>query len=308
MTRVKILVGATLLCAASIASAQDAPDPAAPPPDGSAPPAVTTTGAAPGAWSQQVIDQPMTLQAGKLAVYGNVDILHFSTTVGTVTASSTAEGLDLGVGYGVSDKLTVGLAYAFSLHDFEIKGPLTLYGAFSLYNKDKLTVGASANLTLNFNGGADAMGNTTTTETLQAGLGVRYKVTNKIALYTGGSSPGNLSGALGIVNETPRAGSVLGQHLTIGLNSNAPIAFDIPIGVGLQVAPNAFVWANTSIAHIKFSNTSNAFLFADYIPLNVGFDYSVDQHLQVGAYLTLPDLENSKFDLLVFGIGARYYN
>jgi len=307
MTRVKILVGATLLCAASIASAQDAPDPAAPPPDGTAP-AVTTAGAAPGAWSQQVIDQPMTLQAGKLAVYGNLDILHFSTTVGTVTASATSEGLDLGVGYGVSDKLTVGLAYAFSLHDFEIKGPLTLYGAFSLYNKDKLTVGASANLTLNFNGGADAMGNSTTTETLQAGLGVRYKVTDKIALYSGGSSPGNLSGALGVVNETPRAGSVLGQHLTIGLNSNGPITFDIPIGVGFQAAPNIFVWANTSVAHIKISNASNAFLFADYIPLNVGLDYSVDQHLQVGGYLTLPDLENAKFDLLVFGVGARYFN
>src|SRR3569832_2903464 len=125
MTRVKILVGATLLCAASSAAAQDAPDPAAPPPDGSAPPAGTTTGAAPGAGSQQVIDQPMTLQAGKLAVYGNVDILHFSTTVGTVTASSTAEGLDLGVGYGVSDKQTVGHAYAFTLHAIEIKGPNT---------------------------------------------------------------------------------------------------------------------------------------------------------------------------------------
>jgi hypothetical protein len=266
-------------------------------------------GAAPGAWTSVIIDQPMTLRAGKIAGYANFDLtrLSFTDAMGNST-SATGEGLDLGLGYGVSDKLTVGASYAFSLHDFEIKGPLTLYGALSLYDKDKLTVAAGANLTLDFNGGIDAMGNSTVTETLQAGLGVRYKVTPKIAVYTGGTAPPGFSGSLGSVTETPRAGSVVGQHLSIGLNSNAPITFDIPVGVGLQLAPNAFLYANTSIAHIKLANSTNEILFADYIPINVGLRYSVDQHMELGGFITLPDVENAHFDLLVFGLGIRYFN
>ncbi|MEO8551169.1 MAG: hypothetical protein ABI678_14395, partial [Kofleriaceae bacterium] len=89
---------------------------------------------------------------------------------------------------------------------------------------------------------------------------------------------------------------------------DAPITFDIPVGIGLQAAPNAFLYANTSIAHIKIANSANAFIFADYIPLNVGLRYAVDQHLEVGAFITLPDVENAQFDLLVFGVGARYFN
>lgn len=296
MKRVKLIVGASLLLAAGAASAQDAPDPAAPPPpDGSmTAPAVMPA----GAWSESVIDQPMTLRAGKIAVYGNLDVAKLTVTdpVSMMSASSTSEGLDLGVGYGVNDKITVGLTYAFALHEFEIKGPLTLFGAATLYDKDKLTVGASADLLIRLGD--------TTTEAIQAGLGVRYKVTPKIAVYTGGGG----GGFLGIPNETPRAGGVLGQHLSIGLNSDAPISFDIPIGIGIQAAPQAFIWANTSIAHLKIANDSTSVIFADFIPLNVGVSYAVDQHLEVGAYLTLPDLKEAQFDLLFFGIGARYYN
>lgn len=306
MKRVKLIVGASLLFAAGTAAAQGDPDPAAPPPDASAGggAAVTTpeVGVTAGAWSTAVIDQPMTLHAGKLAVYGNLDILRVSVppVMGVGGGTVTSEGLDLGVGYGVNDKITVGATYAFSLHEFEIKGPLTLFGAATLFDKDKLTVGASANLTI-------SLGDTTT-ETIQAGLGVRYKVTPKFAVYTGGAGPGLLSSALGVVTEVPRAGSPLGQHLSIGLNSDAPITFDIPVGVGLQLAPQAFLYANTAIAHIKIANAENAFVFADYIPLNVGLRYAVDQHLEVGAYLTLPDLKEAQFDLMVFGVGARYYN
>src|SRR4051812_38789223 len=98
MKRVKLIVGASLLFAGA-ASAQDAPDPAAPPPDGStgAPMATAEVGVAPGAWSEAVIDQPMTLRAGKLAVYGNLDVARLSISDGMGnTASSTAEGLDVG--------------------------------------------------------------------------------------------------------------------------------------------------------------------------------------------------------------------
>ena len=302
--RTTLLIGAGVLWAGA-AAAQPAPDPAPEPVASTDGTVVAPVDAMMPGWTTVMIDRPLTLPASKLALYGTLDIAHVKITVpGGTSVSATSEALDLGVGYGVNDKLTVGGQYAFAIHDFEIKGPLTLFGAYSLLSSDKLTIGASANLTVNFAAGADAMGNSTTTETLHAGLGVRYKLTPTVAIYSGGK-PAPFGG---VASEMPMAGSALGQHLSIGLNSQAPISFDVPVGVGIQASPQAFLWVNTSIAHLGISNDKNAFLFADFIPLNVGLNYSVDKHLDVNAFLTLPDLKESKFDLLFAGIGVRYYN
>ncbi|MEP6859325.1 MAG: hypothetical protein ABJE66_01820 [Deltaproteobacteria bacterium] len=297
MTRVKILVGASLLCFASIASAQDAPDPAAPPPDGTTPPAATATASGGGAmWGDAIINRPLTMPKSKVGIYGDLDVLRFSVTVGTATSSSTAEGLHLGFGYGVDDKLTIGAEYAFSLHDFEIKGPLTLYGSYALYQQGKLTIGGSADLLIDFNGlGAfDPMTMTqssSTNLTLQAGLGVRYMLTDKVAVYTG----------------NPIAPGPLGQHLSIGLNNSGPITLDVPVGLALQATPQVYAFLQTDVARFGFSNSSNAFIFADFIPLDLGVYYAASHQLDVGAFLNLPDLKNAKFDVLEFGIAARYY-
>jgi len=296
MTRVKILVGATLLCAASIASAQDAPDPAAPPPDGTAPAATATASGGGAMWGDEIIQRPLTMPKSKVGIYGDLDVARFSATVGTVTSSATSEGLHLGFGYGVDDKLTIGAEYAFSLHDFEIKGPLTLYGSYSLYHQGKLTIGASADLLIDFNGfgSVDPMTGAMSSSTdlsLQAGLGVRYMLADKIAVYTG----------------TPIAPGPLGQHLSIGLNNSGPVTFDIPVGLALQATPQVYAYLQTEVGRIGISNSSNAFLFADFIPLDLGVYYTASHQLDVGAFLDLPDLKNSKFDVLVFGIAARYY-
>jgi opacity protein-like surface antigen len=297
MTRVKILVGASLLCLASIASAQDAPDPAAPPPDGTTPPAATTTASGGGVmWGDAIINRPLTMPKGKVGIYGDLDVSRISVTVGTMTSSATAEGLHVGFGYGVDDKLEIGAEYAFSLHDFEIKGPLTLYGAYSLYSQGKLTIGGSADLLVNFNGfgTVDPMTGAQSSSTdlsLQAGLGIRYMLTDKVAVYTG----------------NPIAPGPLGQHLSIGLNNSGPISLDIPVGLALQATPQVYAFLQTNIAHFGISNDSNAFLFADFIPVDIGLYYAASHQLDVGAFLNLPDLKNAKFDVLEFGIGARYY-
>ena len=216
-------------------------------------------------WTEVVIDRPLTLPASKLALYGTLEIAHVTLTLlaGEAPLGGQAHRLDLGLGYGVTDLLTVGAQYAFAIHDFEIKGPLTLFGAYSLLSKSKLTIGASADLTID-------IGKSATYETLHAGLGVRFQLAPTIALFTGGT-PVSFGG---VASEMPMAGSVLGQHLAIGLNSNAPITFDIPVGLGIQASPQAFLWANTSVAHLGFSNASNLYLFKDYIPLNVGLNFA----------------------------------
>jgi hypothetical protein len=282
---------------ASLASAQDAPDPAAPPPDGTTPPAATTTASGGGMmWGDAIINRPLTMPKGKVGIYGDLDVARISITVGTMTDSATAEGLHVGFGYGVDDKLEIGAEYAFSLHDFEIKGPLTLYGAYSLYHAGKLTIGGSADLLIDFNGfgAVDPMTGAQSSSTnlsLQAGLGIRYMLTDKVAVYTG----------------SPIAPGPLGQHLSIGLNNSGPISLDIPVGLALQATPQVYAFLQTNIAHLGISNDSNAFLFADFIPVDVGLYYAASHALDVGAFLNLPDLKNAKFDVLEFGIAARYY-
>jgi hypothetical protein len=312
------LIGSSLLFTAP-AFAQDAPagdatgtgDATAPAPDpnaGTTTPTVEQAAPAPaGAWSGQIIDRPLTLNKGKIAAYADFDVI--SVSLGGMT--STAEGLSVGAGYGISDKLTVGASYAFALHDFEIKGPLTLYGAFDVMHNDKLTVGASADLVLDFNAeSVDSMGNVSsaTTETLQAGLGIRYKVAPKLAVFTGGTSFAS-GGAFAFGSPFgPLAGSPLGQHLGIGFQSGAPVTFDIPVGVGLQATPQIYAGVSTDIAMIGISNADTAVIFSDFIPLNVGAFYNANKNLDVGASLNLPDLKNAQFDLMFFGLSARYYN
>lgn len=293
----KLLFTAAALCAApvGIASAQDAaPDgdgttpatgEAAPPAADPAAPAAA--GDATGMWPKSIIDRPITLLKGKVGAGADLTILHASVTVGTVTASATSEGLHVGGGYGVSDKLTVGGDYSFALHDFEIKGPLTLYGAFSLTHSDKLTVGASADITL-------GLGNDPVTETIHAGLGVRYKLAPKFAVFTG----------------NPWTPGVLGQHLSIGLNSGAAKSFAIPVGFAFQATPELFAYASTNIATILLSDPGmgdRVSTIADFTPVNIGAWFNLNKNLDVGGSLVFPDIQHAG-DFYGINLGVRYYN
>ena len=256
-----------------------------------------------GFWTKEQVTRPLVLRKGKLGAYGNLYSLRFSSPPvppATTGTSATAEGLLVGAGYGVTDKITAGANYAFSLHDFEIKGPLTLYGNMELVNDGKLSVAASASLLIN-------LGGSSTTETILAGLGVRYLVAPKIIVFTGGGSfPGttlSFGDAYG-----PLAGSPSGQHLSIGLNDPAPIGFDIPVGAGFQATPELYVGVSTSIGHIGIKDSDSAFFGADFIPLNVGALFNVNNNIDAGAFILLPDLKEIQFDLTFIGIGARYYN
>ena len=108
-----------------------------------------------GAWSDQLINNPQTLPKAGLGLAADFEILNVSATdptTGMSLGSSTFELLGLEAGYGVSDKLTVGATYAVDIHDDggtfpsddRWKGPLGLYGAFNVMNKDKLSVTAGA--------------------------------------------------------------------------------------------------------------------------------------------------------------------
>jgi hypothetical protein len=201
------------------------------------------------------------------------------------TVSATAEVLDVGAGFGVSDKLEVGLLYALALNNDSGafpdsgKGPLTLFGAFNLLHQDKLDVSAGADFEINIAQTDD--------KAIHAGLGVRYMATPKVALFTG--------------NIVPPAPA--GQHLSISLASNGPITFAVPVGVALQAAPKAFLWVDTEVANISISNSSNAFIFSDFIPVEVGLLYRAAPNIDIGARFS-DDLKHAG-DFYQFGVLAR---
>ena len=295
----KLVLAALLLCGGTAFAQVE--DPSAPPPGDPAvmaPPPVEMIG-----WSDAIIDRPITVPRGKLGLYGDLDIIHVSTSFTampggpTMTSSVTAEGLGVGGGYGIDDRLEIGAEYHFSLNDFEIKGPLALYGSYAAFHRDKLTIGVSGTLIIDFNGGdplspVSVSGGSSTSLALQAGVGARYKFTDKFAVFTG----------------NPIAPGILGRQLTIGLNNGGPVAIDIPAGVEFQASPQLYLWAETNLFQIDIHDSNSAVIFSDNIPLEVGALFAAVPHkVDLGVALNLPDLENRQFDLVEVSLLGRLY-
>ncbi|HUS33419.1 MAG TPA: hypothetical protein VMZ53_33185 [Kofleriaceae bacterium] len=239
-------------------------------------------------WPQSVIDRPYVVPAGTIGVGASLGVAKASFTfVDPVTGmssttSATGEGMGITAAYGISDALNAGVSYGFSLHEFEIKGPLTVYGAFKLAHSAKMSVAASASFT--YDVGAETKG-------INAGLGLRYNVAPKIAVFTG----------------APFGPGPVGEHLSLSLDSDGPISFDVFAGAGLQATPQAFVYLSTNVAHINISNDATGIFGADFVPIQLGGQFSVNKNIDAQAAFILPDLKNAKFDLFAFTVGATYY-
>jgi len=264
-----------------------------PPPDGSAP---AVEAAAPGAWPSSIIDRPLVLMKGKLGAHVDLLIAHASITILGMTSSSTSEALVLGAGYGVTDKITAGASYGFTLNEFEIKGPLTVYGDMSLTDNGKLAVAASADLTADLGGQTvDSMGvaSSSTELSIHAGLAVRYKLAPKMAVYTG----------------NPYTPGPSGQHLNLGLSDGMAKTFSIPVGFAFQATPQLYAFAGTNIATILLSDPgmgSRVVSYGDTIPFNVGGFFNINKNIDAGASFQT-DFKGVG-DFYVITVGARYYN
>lgn len=288
------VIGASLLFAGSAAAQGAEPAPTETPPDPNAggagagmegtveatPPA---TGGMASIWFKQVISRPYVLPASKLAVTGQFFVakISFIEPITMMPVSSTGAGLQLGGHYGVTDKITAGGLYSFSVKDFEIKGPLTVYGAFQIAHSAKMSVAATAAFTYDLNAEAASV---------MAGLGLRYNVTDKIGVFTG----------------APLAPGPVGNHLKLSFADKGPMSFDVNAGVGLQATPELFAYLATNIAHINISNDATAIFGADFLPLTLGGQFAVTDQLDVNAFFQLPDLKEAQFDLYAFGVGATF--
>ena len=292
MTRISknLFVAAALLAAPASAFAQDADQPADDTAttteggDGATTAPATTedsggsvSATASGELGSAILDRSLTLGASKLAFQADVGINKFV---------DTSEGLVIGAGYGVNDKITVGGTYGFTLNEFEIKGPLTLYGAYNITDNGKLSVAGSVDIEVDPSGPDTAFA-------IDAGLAVRYKVAPKFAVYTG----------------NPYTPGPSGQHLHLGLSGDESKTFAIPVGVAFQATPQLYLHADTTVAIISLSDPgmgSRVLSYGDLIPFGIGGWFNVNKNLDVGASFNTIDLPNVS-DTWNIQIGGRYF-
>jgi hypothetical protein len=267
-----------------------------------------------------MIDRPFSVKEGGIAAYGSIDIAHLAA--GMMDLSQYQ--MHIAAAYGISKDLSVGAEYGFPIAGDGTdkttgRGPLQLYGLFSLTQDDTLTVAAYAAFQANLAGAFDAMtGDPTTTKAFSAGFDIRYKLTPDIAVFSGSpfgpAVPGSLAG-LSIAGLPARGAQ---QHFSMSLDDEGPILFDVPVGVGFQATPDLFAYVDTVLASFAISNSpyheadgrakSAVFFGGDdlELPLHVGAFYAVDQNIDVGGAL-LTNLDTPG-DLYVLSLAARWVN
>ncbi len=246
--------------------------------------------------SKSAIDWRLLPNKGKIGAYGAFSVLRLSFDDGMGnSASATADGFGIGAAYGITDKIAVGAQYAVTLGlfdaDSEFAGPLDIFGQFDIMTDDKLHLTASADFEFDLCGGRDTMGDCVSSKAIHAGLGARYKLTPKMAVFTG----------------APYGPGPVGQHLSISLEDSGPISFSLPVGFMFQATPELNINAQTSLGTIAINDSAgdSAFIGADFFALSLGGLFAVNEQIAVEASIALPDLKEIGFDIMVFSVGAR---
>lgn len=265
-----------------------------------------------GMWPKEAVDRPYYRAKSKASAGADLSLLRIADPTG-MGDSINVDFITVHGAYGVTDQISAGLDYAFSLGlgdgDFEAAGPLTLWGGYQIKNEAKMSLAASAAFSIDLDD--------TDNMAIGLGLGFRYKVAPKFAVFTGAPyGPGAVGG-------TGFAGGPFanifggGGHLSISLADGGPILLDLPVGGMFQATPELNIYATTSLASIALSNSpyrddmgeekSAAIFGADLIPLTLGGLYAINEKIDVTASLALIDLKDVGFDVFTFAAGVRAY-
>lgn len=304
MRRETVWILAAALAATAPAFAQGDPD-APPPPNtnagedanggGSGALGVTSSTAPSGAWTSEINARPLVLDPGKLEVHGDVPIFAISAAGSDgMSTTDTFEALGVGATYGVAPKIEAGLDYTFPLNpNGSISGVLGLRAAYAALHTDKMDLAISAALDFDFRGDTEVA--------LELGGWFRYRLTPTVSLFTGNPGLPYQLGFLGAL------GNISSNQLVLGFNNSQALALALPVGVGLQATHQIYAFAALNIADIYFANGPKTvdFLFADFIPIELGAFYSMSSQLDLGITFS-DDLEHAG-DFFAFTLGARYF-
>jgi hypothetical protein len=262
-----------LLCLALVHAAPARAD-AVLPASAAAPAPVTPAPPAPSSrWPRAVIARQLTLPEHLLQLGLDASANHDASTVAVRPS----------VGFGLTDKLEVGVGYAYPVHPFEGKGALDGYVGYAIVRgalDGKLEIIARATAGYNVL--------TELANPLQVGVQVQYGITSRLAVI---SNSLNATGG--------------GGQLSIGLAGDVkPIKLVLPLALAYQVTPALYLQLDTTLATIKIKDAANAFFGADSTPLALTAIYNAIPAVDViGGISVDPDISDS----LAFGVGVRYY-
>ncbi|MEZ4360973.1 MAG: hypothetical protein R3B48_12390 [Kofleriaceae bacterium] len=223
-----------------------------------------------GRWPRAVIARPLTLPKGLIRLGA------------ALTANNDFSVLSLGLdaGYGVSDDLEVRLGYTFGLKPSETKGNLSFGAGYKV-----IRGGAGGKLEVIGRGATGYSALLEQVTPLVLGAQVQYNISDKLAVV----APG--------------------EQLVISLAETAgvrPIFLRLPVGVGFQATPEAYLEVSTNIANVEIADSTTAFIFADATPISLTATYNAIPQLDVYAGIST-DLTNEPGDALSFTFGANYY-
>lgn len=240
---------------------------------------------------QEIIDRPRTTPGGQITVGADL-FIHLAPgdlglALGDPTGFIPAAGDGLAAKYGVNDKLEVGVSYGFALKEFEAKGDLGVHAAYSILGDGNLTVAATARLGYNLLlEGIDP---------LRVGAEVQFKLSDKLAVYSGGNQI-----QIGIAEKEIVQGPV-----TVTITDPSFIA--LPVGVGFQVNEKIFAHVDTNVAVIEIKDSETGFIFADFLPLDVGAYFSPSNTMDLHAGVGFGDLVADGDKEIHATVGARLH-
>jgi hypothetical protein len=224
-----------------------------------------------------VIDRPVVLPSGIAGFATNVDIQKPQAMGSDVTTMA------LGGGFGITDRLELGANYRFAFDAFELRGPLTVYGAAQIARTEHTQLAAGVDLVADF-------GAMTTTETLHMGLGWRGDLSSRVAIYTGN-----------ILAPNP-----VGQQLEIGMNSGSAVAFDIPLGVAIQASERVLFRIDTRVARLGIAHARDEIAINDVTPIGLSALVAAARGLDFAVFFNDSDAR-AWGDRYTLGFVARWY-
>ncbi len=271
MTRIT-MTGCVLAALAGTALAQPAPE------------------AGIAAWPQAVADRPTTLNAGMIEFRGDVAVFGFSTSG---SSSDTFSLAGIGASLGISDAIEIGGDYAFQVSpDVDAAGVLAGHLQLRLAHGGPLS--ASLGISTLYSHSADGI-------VLAGGLNVRYRLSPQVSLYTMTSGVPLCGGCLKVL------GPVTGQFLIgIPTHGDTEVVLNLPIGLGIQASPEVYLYAETSLATIQLSPSSDSIASGgDYIGVNLGAWFAASKQLDLGISFA-DDLKHAS-DLYLVELAAKVH-
>ena len=80
----------------------------------------------------------------------------------------------------------------------------------------------------------------------------------------------------------------------------------IPVGFGVQVNENIFGFVETDIAQIEISDSDSGFIFADFLPLNIGAFFSPSNTMDFGGQISWFDLSDAADYVTIVGMARLH--